>query len=225
MLEPGWDIQILMNAPIFHRELAQMSPEWFRLHCGKVTASQFKNIMTSEFELRKGETLKGYLHEKVAEKWRGQLQSAPSASSFAMDQGIILEDEAIPWLELEYDYEIQRVGFIESADGRCGCSPDGMIADDHGLEIKCPFAKTHVGYLLENRVPLDYVTQVHGSIFVSGAQRWTFVSYRRGFPNLVLTVERDEAVMMKIHSSLTCFFELFDAAMERIRELAEGGAK
>ncbi len=207
-----------MNAPIFHRTLPQYGPEWFALHIGKVTASKFKHFMTSDFELRKGETLKSFLHLKLAEKWRGQLQEA-TATSFAMDQGLILEEEAIPWFELDRDIEVKRIGFIESADGRCGCSPDGMIADNWGLEIKCPAAKTHVGYLLEGRLPLDYVTQVHGSIFVSGAKHWDFLSYRRGFPCLSLTIERDEQIMAKIGETLAAFYSLFDTAMDKIKAL------
>ena len=203
-------------SPTFHRDLEQYSPRWFALHIGKVTASHFKHIMTSDFELRKGETVRSFMHLKLAETWRGQLQD-PTATSFAMDQGILLEDEAAPWFELEYDCSLARVGFIES--GRLGCSPDRMRSDDHGWECKCPQAKTHVGYLLEGRVPLDYVTQVHGSIFVSGAKRWDFVSYRRGFPALVITVERDEAIMAKIVATLDSFFAMFDTAMARLKEL------
>jgi len=208
-----------MTAPIFHRNIEQGSPEWFALHVGRVTAGSFHRFMTSDFEPRKGEMFKSFVAEKVAEKWRGQLQQ--TGSSFAMEQGLILEEEVIPWYELEYDVELRRVGFIESPDGRCGCSPDGMVADNWGLELKCPLGKTHVGYLLAGTVPADYVAQVHGSMFVTGAVRWDFVSYRRGFPQLVVMVDRDEAIMHRIGETLAYFYEHFDAALARIKAISE----
>ena len=129
---------------------------WAKLHFGIPTASGLDNLLTPEFELRKGELPKTYVYKKVAEKLQGRPLIDLSASSFMLEQGMIVEEEARPWYALEYDKHIKQVGFITTDDGRFGCSPDGLImADgntrsdyDCGLEIKSPAAHTHVKYLV-----------------------------------------------------------------------------
>ncbi len=198
---------------------------WAKLHFGIPTASGLDNLLTPEFELRKGELPKTYVYKKVAEKLQGRPLIDLSASSFAMDQGIIVEEEARPWFALEYDAKIRQVGFITSDDGLCGCSPDGIIESDTygeiGLEIKCPAAHTHCKYLCMGVLPKEYVAQVYGSMFVTGFKKWIFVSYRRGFPALVLEIHRDEKAMSMIRAAINQFHADFDRAMERISNITK----
>lgn len=205
-----------MNAPVIHAEFDQLTDKWLAMHVGRPTASEFHQFMTPTFEVRKGEMFHSFVARKVAEKWRGKPLSG--FSTFATEQGMLREDEALPWLMLEYDQEIRRVGFVEGADGRCGCSPDGLIEPDGGVEIKCPNPDTHVRYLLAGEVPKDHLCQVHGSLYVTGRKWWQFVSYAIKFPKLVVTVERDEAIMEKIAVALDAFYHAFDAALERLKQ-------
>src|SRR5574337_1145704 len=136
-------------------DVEQSSIEWLKLHIGIPTAGGLDNLLTPEFELRKGETPKTYVYKKVAEAWRGKPLVDLSASSWAMEQGLILESEAIPFYELTTGRKVTRVGFITTDDGRFGCSPDGIIVDHPGcftaegcpglgIEIKCPSPHVHV---------------------------------------------------------------------------------
>lgn len=196
----------------------QNTLEWLTLRVGKPTASEFNNIMTSAFALREGEGTKTYLAKKLAEAWRGK--PLPGFTAWSCEQGAIREEEAIPWYELEHGVTLDRVGFIESDDERCGCSPDGLIGEDGGCEIKCPEAHTHVRYLLAGKIPSEYIPQVHGSLYVTGRKWWRFLSYRRGFPPLILTVQRDEAIMAKIADALAHFYGKFDAALATLKAAA-----
>ncbi len=191
--------------------------DWLNLRAGRPTASEFGRFMTSRFEYRDGEMPKTYLYEKVAE---AILKHAlPSGSSWATEQGQILEGEARAWYQLETGDFIRQVGFIEAEDGGSGCSPDGLCeASGYGLELKAPFPQTHLRYLDENRVPLDYITQVHGSMFVTGFSEWRFASYSRGLPALMLTVPRDEEVMGKIAGCIAKFHANFLALMARVTD-------
>lgn len=189
--------------------------DWARLHIGKATASQLGQLLTTKFEMRDGEMPKTYLYEKAAEAYRGE--PLPGFSSWDTEQGRILEEEARPWASLVLDTDIDTVGFIESEDGRSGCSPDGLIGEDGGLEIKAPGAPVHVKYLLTDALPKEYAAQVHGSLYVTGRKWWKFISYRRGFPNLIVHVERDEEICSKIGEAIAKFAKDFDAAMEKLR--------
>ena len=142
-----------------------------------------------------------------------------------MDAGTILEEEALPWFEWEFQLKVERPGFITTDDGLVGCSPDGWIAGFRGVEIKCPAPDTHVKYLLAGECPDDYKAQVQGSMWVTGVAQWTFLSYRRRFPQLVLTVERDEAMQQAITDALAAFLAKFEAGKKRLIELNGGPPK
>ncbi len=195
---------------------------WAQLHFGIPTASGLDNLLTPEFELRKGELPKTYVYKKVAESLQGRPLIDLSASSFMLEQGMIVEEEARPWYALEYDKKIKEVGFITTDDEKFGCSPDGLILNDEcGLEIKSPAAHTHVKYLVNGALPKEYACQVMGSIFVTGFKKWIFVSYRRGFPALVLEIYRDEKAMSMIRAAINQFHADFDRAMERIGNITK----
>lgn len=205
---------------IIHDDFEQGSLQWLRARAGIPTASEFDQLLTPKFEIRTGEMPKTYLSKKLAEAWSG-MPLVSEQNSFAMEQGVILEESAIPWYELEFGEQVRRVGFITTDDGRIGCSPDGLISDG-GIEIKCPQSHTHIGYLLAGDVPKDYLCQVHGSLFVAGAPFWKFVSYNRRLPPLVLTVFRDDDIQKRIAEALAGFLERFDASMKRLVEMNDG---
>lgn len=199
-------------------DVEQGSPEWFKVRAGIPTASEFDSIITPLWKARTGEGVNTYLSKKLAERWLGR--PLMSATAWPMEQGNILEDEAIPYYELMHDVEIQRVGFITTADGKAGCSPDGLIGEHGiGLEIKCPQPHTHVGYLTSGELPKEYAAQVHGGMYVTGASSWEFMSYCRGFPKLELTIKRDEAIIEAIHSAVTAFNERLEAGYELLTKL------
>src|SRR5581483_7825322 len=115
------------------------------------------------------------------------------------------------FLKLLWDRPIKRCGFITDDAMRYGCSPDGLLSDDEGLEVKCPTAHTHLQYLMEGVLPKCYGPQVHGSMFVSGFSAWTFVSYHRKLPPLVVRVLRDEEIQSRISQAMDAWLANFDA--------------
>ena len=194
--------------------------DWSILRAGKVTASELDALVSPLGKVRTGEGPKTYLHKKVAEARLGG--PLPSLNVWDLEQGKILEEFARPAFTVETGLEVTQVGFITGDDDRVGCSPDGLIGSDCGLEIKCPHIETHIGYLLAGVVPSDYMLQVQGSMFVTGFPRWMFFSYRRRLPPLVLTVEPDDKLQTAIGEALAEFFERFDEAMDKLVKLNGG---
>jgi hypothetical protein len=207
-----------------HNEYSQGTPEWMSLRAGIPTASEFDALVTPKFEPRKGQTPETYLAKKLAERWLGG--PLPTFTSTAeMEQGHILEEEAKPWYSLEYGVELERAGFITTDDGKVGCSPDGLISADGGIEIKCPAPHTHAAYVMAGEVPDQYLAQVHGSMFVTGRPWWRFVSYRRKFPALVIQVERDEKIQAALSEALGLFVDRLERAFARLQEINGGPPK
>lgn len=209
------------EAPIRH-EVEQGSAEWFKVRAGIPTASELDSLISPLWKQRTGEGVATYMHRKLAERWLGQ--PLASGGAWAMEQGSILEDEAIPYYEMMHGCEIERVGFITTADGRFGCSPDGLIGDI-GIEIKCPQPHTHVGYLTDGVLPKEYAAQVHGGMYATGAASWKFLSYCRSFPKLELTIKRDEEIIDAIHDAVTAFNRRMDEALETLIRLNGGPRK
>lgn len=115
-------------------------------------------------------------------------------AKFAVWNGIRLEADALEWFQDSTGKKVTQVGFAKSKHGDYGCSPDGLlIAENEGLEIKCPQPKTHIRYIRQGVTPEEYLAQIHFSLAVTGADRWHFLSYTEaGVSNLHTVVERDE---------------------------------
>lgn len=197
----------------------QGSDEWLQARLGIVTASELDALVTPLWKARTGDGVKTYLAKKIAERWRGAPLVAYHGGS--MEQGSIREGEARAWYELEHDVTARTVGFITTDDGKIGCSPDGLL-DDRGLEIKCPEPHTHVGWLLDGALPSEHRAQVYGGMLVTGLPRWTFISYCRGFPPLVRTVDADPIVLDQIRSAVANFNKSLESAWAFV-EAANGG--
>lgn len=199
---------------MIYRDIEQGSVQWLRLHLGIPTASNFGEFMTTDFECRKGDMPKTFLYKKIAEKMTNA--PLPSFNSRATEHGQVFEEEARDFFSLTTGLDVEQVGFITADNGRCGCSPDGLIGEDDGLELKCPNAETHLKYLDGKKVPNDYVQQVHGSLYVTGRKSWHFMSYFPELPPLIVKVERDESIMSKIQACLAKFYADFDATLNRL---------
>lgn len=195
----------------------QNSPEWLALRLGKVTASEIDSLISPEGKTRTGLGPQSYLYRKLAEKILGW--APPEVFSFAMAQGSVIEMEAVPWFAFAHNVNVTRVGFCTSEDEKIGFSPDGLIGDEGGIEVKSPTAPVHLQYLLENAVPKDYVMQVQFSLYVSGRKWWKFISYSRQLPALVVHVEPDAKIQAAIGEALDAFFEKFDAKLAQVAQM------
>ena len=186
-------------------DFEQCSSEWWAIHRGLPTASSFDRIITPV----KGEASAGqvkYMDELIADMICHKWSQEPEYTSIAMQNGIACEPSARAWYAFENDVEVREVGFCLSDCGRYGCSPDGLVGEVGGIEIKCPDLKTHIGYLREGRLPNEYKCQVHGSLAVTGYAWWDFISYSPAveIPHLVIRVVPDDFTV-KLRSEVEAF--------------------
>lgn len=198
-------------------DCAQGELEWYQLRAGKVTASEASALLTPLFKIKEGDGPFTYLCTKIGEAF-GEIM--PQFNSWQTEHGQILEDEARKWYAFEFNERLHNVGFCEGDDGRCGCSPDALIGEEGGLELKAPQHTNHVRYLLDGVLPKDYAVQVHFSMWVTGRKFWKFVSYHRKLPPFVLRVERDEAICAKISAAVAGFYADYDKAMKKLDRTA-----
>jgi hypothetical protein len=207
-----------------HRELQQKTWPWFEARAGKISGSELGNLITDKGKIRDWKTgmPNSYLHRKLAEKWRGAPMETFTGSR-QTDQGNILEPQARNYFAALLESDITEIGGMESDDGRLWCSPDGIIGETVGLEIKCPNADTHVGWLLDGpHVPEEHVLQVQFALFVTGWPTWRFLSYVKDMPHLAVNVTPDDELQETIMEAVACFKAKFDADWDRLCELNGG---
>ena len=177
----------------------QGSDEWWQARLGIPTASEFKSILTpAKLELSTKSV--AYRNKLLAEQLRGKPDE--SFESDWMKRGLDIETEARNYYEFLYDVEPQQVGFCLHDNKRYGCSSDGLIGNDGGLEIKCPSPGVHVGYMLGHKLPTLYKMQVLGSLLVTGCRWWDFLSYHPDLKHLIIrTYAKDVKEELEILSN------------------------
>lgn len=172
-------------------ECKQGSPEWWEARCGIPSASNFHRIITPK-TWRPSAQADDYINELIADRLMGGVpEEAEAFTTRAMQHGIETEAEARAWYAMEAAGKVRQVGLCIADDGHSACSPDALVGDDGGLELKCPLLKTHVGYLRAGILPAEYTAQVHGSLIVTGRKWWDFCSYSMGLPPFCIRVVPD----------------------------------
>lgn len=198
---------------IFH-DLIQGTPEWFEARAGLPTASEFKTVQAEGKSGSASITRAKYLRQLAGEILTGE----PAPAGYTNDhmaRGQEQEDDARRLFSLITDLEPVQVGFVR--EGRAGCSPDSLIGDDAGLEIKCAIPAVQIERLQLGRLPPEHVAQVQGSLWVTGRKHWHFVSYCPRLPPLIVRVERDEAYIASLTKAVEAFNQELDNIVQSIR--------
>lgn len=191
----------------------QGSEEWFASRLGIPSASNLDKILTI-----KGTQSKQYL--KYMYQLVGESVSHTTESNYkteAMQMGNELESEARSLYEILTENVIQQIGFCLNEDPLFGCSPDGLIGEDGGLEIKCPLISTHIDYLIEGELPNEYYAQVQGNLFVTKRKWWDFMSYSRNLKPLIVRVFPNTDYHEIIKNNLITFNNKITEIKEKIK--------
>lgn len=201
-----------------YTEFQQGSADWHEARAGIPTASQFDRIITAK-GLKPSSQRKAYMLELLAERFVTQEDGGPQTAW--MSRGTELEVYARRWYEMQHDCDVVEVGFCTTDDGRIGASPDGLVGDRGGLEIKSPATKQHMANMLDPDAEIlsKYRLQVQGCIYVCERDWWDVLSYHPELPGCERRAPRDEAVQAALHSALTQFCDELDAATEQMKRL------
>lgn len=195
----------------------QGSSTWHKARLGLPTASNFDQILTPQ--TRKPSTqAAGYMRTLLAEWIVGEPASA-LVSGF-MDRGTQLEPAARSWYAMDRDVDVQEVGIVLRDDRMAGASPDGLVGEDGTLEVKCPSAQVHVGYLLNGGEGLrGYFAQVQGALWLTG-RAWTdVVSFNPAMPAVVVRIPRDEGYIEALDAAVSEFVRVLLLERARLESL------
>jgi hypothetical protein len=191
-------------------DVVQGSDEWRQARVGLPTASGFDSLLTAK-TLKPSTSAHGYLCKLMAEHYLGR--PLEDAETGFIGRGRAMEEEGLSWYEMARDVAVERVGLCLSDDRRYGCSPDGLVGDDGGLEVKVPAAHVQIKYLLDpSALVSDYRGQVQGNLLVTHRKWWDLVSYNPEIPPVVMRVKRDDEYLSLLVPILADFLGRLDVA-------------
>ncbi len=195
-------------------DCVQGSDQWIKEKLGKPSASNASKIITNSGERSK--QAESYMYELAAEVITQHKFESYQNENMLM--GIEREKEARRCYEFLHDVEVKQAGIIYKDESKKFlCSPDGIINGKYGLELKNVLPKTQVKYLLDDKMPSEYFSQVQFSLFVSGFNFWDFMSYSPGLKPLIITVERDEKFLEALEIELEKFCQDLKEIIEKIK--------
>ncbi len=190
----------------------QGSPEWLASRLGRPSASMFGKLITGSG--KPSSSAESYINELIAERLTGR--SKPFYTNERMERGNALEPVAREAYEFITDYEVQETGFILDDSEEFGCSPDGLVGEQGGLEIKCPSTAVHVSYLRKKVVPAKYYQQVQGCMWITGRDWWDFMSYHPEMPHLLVRARRNEKFIEAMAEQVLAAVETITTETERL---------
>lgn len=204
--------------PKIFPHIVQGSPEWYALRRGRPTTSGFDRIITCK-KMELASAHKGYIASLIADSYDSQYPRE-SASSAATREGTRREPESLKWYAMNTDLDVTPVGCVLTDDGRWGCSPDSLIGDEGALECKNPSPEVHTKYLLEGKLPDDYVQQCFGTLWVTGRKWLEFMSYHPDMPQqFVIRIYPQGPFWEAMSAILEEFHKNYVAAMEKVSKL------
>ncbi|SEN67776.1 lambda exonuclease family protein [Bradyrhizobium sp. OK095] len=194
-------------------DVEQNTPEWLEARRGIPTASAFSQILAKG----EGKTRRTYMLKLAGEIITGQPMEG--FSNEHTERGHEMEPEARDLYAFSTGAELRRVGFIRN--GRAGCSPDCLVGDDGGLEVKTKLPHLLIDLMLKNEFPNEHRAQVQGTLWITDRSWWDLTVYYRGVPPFTIRAHRDEKYIQTLATEVDRFNAELDAVVAEIRRRDE----
>jgi hypothetical protein len=180
----------------------QGTDEWREERAGKITASMMHVVMLPRERAafksgpRAGQpkpqlkAITDYAHQLAAERLTSRPRKQLKAA--ALQWGKDVEPAAVAAYQAETGELVTLCGFIQHPHiPFVGASPDFLVGEDGGGEIKSPeSSEVHLETLLTG-LPPEHVEQIQGGLWATERKWWDFVSYHPDFePDLRLYIQR-----------------------------------
>lgn len=151
--------------------MEQRTEEWHAARKGRITASSVGAILGNAPYATRADVMRRMVREWVGapEEFEGNI---------ATEYGVQNEAGALTEYQMETGLRVEPIGFVTREDW-AGCSPDGLIGEAGGLEIKCPFGlrKEDAPAFKALEDQPHYYDQVQFSLWVTGREWWDFYQW------------------------------------------------
>jgi hypothetical protein len=194
-----------------YAEVEQGSAEWFALRLGKLTGFDAQAIATN------GKGLETLIFEKVAERMTGKMK--PQYTNEDMTRGNELESLGRDTYELETNNIVRRIGFAELNE-YVGSSPDGLIAKDGMLEVKCKNDALFAKYMYEGKIEAAHNWQIQMNLHILGREWCDYVIFNENFPKttIITRIAKNEADIAKLKVGIAQGIAMMNTILSKIKQ-------
>jgi putative phage-type endonuclease len=201
-------------------DVEQNTPEWLQARCGRITASRVRDVLNWLKSGKESEKRASYRVEILSERLTGRMESKNVNAE--MQWGIDNEAAARFAYEQFIRAEVKRIGFvIHPSMDFFGASPDGLVGEDGGIEIKCPKTSTHLEWMFDGIIPDEHRYQMVAGICCTERKWWDFVSYDPRLPRhlrlFIVRMQRDESEVAKVEQEVLRFNEEVESMMKSLK--------
>lgn len=180
-------------------DFPQGSDAWHKARAGIITASHLAKILTKKDVSKQFDA---YENRLVFERLTGH-PIDDFKGSYWIERGKELEGDAVKFYEMTYGVDCTHAGLIVNDEGTFGASPDFLVGEDAGGELKCPSPAVHIGYLLKpESLYADYFHQVQGNLFASKRKWWDVISYHPDLKPATYRATPDYAYMARLNQRI-----------------------
>lgn len=200
------------NFPVM--DLKQGTPEWLKLKLGVISGSCASDVVA-----KKGtEKRMNYLCELVAQVLTGIIEEENFKQ---MEWGKAHEGAARSTYEFSTDKVIKQVPFVfKDNTFREGCSPDGLIENERGIEIKCPWdTANYIKFFVADKIKSEWEWQNQFNLRVLGADEWDFVQYdprMKAKPIKIVTIKKDAEKQAILDEAVPAFIADMDKMLSEL---------
>jgi len=170
-------------------ECEQGTPEWLAERVGCITmseASRARGRMDKALKAKPGYKAKKvgdptddclkYAHEVALGRVAGR-PFAERYTTFAMERGKRLEDEARALYETRTGNAVLEAGICKTDDLVFGYSTDGFVGQVGSIEIKCPINPLQLYAVWHDHDLSEYMDQIQGGLWITGREWCDFIMY------------------------------------------------
>lgn len=213
-----------MTLTIYDAEdIPQGGDTWLQARAGILTASTIGQLITAKtIKPAMNDRARGLCQTLIAERITGHVE--PVHPNRAMTRGTLLEPEARRIYAKQTGQDVDEVGFarLDTDTYTLGSSPDGLVGETGGIEIKSPSAKVHVATVLSGSIPDYNRAQVQAFLHVTGREWCDFISYYPGQPLFIIRDYPDPRWQTAIRSAAEQFEETARNAIARYETATHG---
>jgi hypothetical protein len=206
--------------PLYRFDVQQNTPAWEACRLGRVTASAAAPLLVDG----KGRHGFGAGALTYAKKKAMQILTGEFGNSFSnksTDLGHENEPIAAAIYEATNFVRTKECGFVFKND-RVGCSPDRLVGDDGGLEIKSPSTRGPFwDFVMSGKFNKEYLVQCQFSLWVTGREWWDLAMYNASFPKgqqfWSIRLEPDLEMHGKFDERIPVFLKYIDELVDEFQ--------
>ena len=201
-------------------DMEQGSQKWLSARLGIITGSKAHLLLVNgKAGHGLGDGAITLMYELIAERFMGY-SDKPFKGNADTERGHELEPVVADYYQQMYGITPHKMGIIlnhaDLVGDNVGASPDRLVGDDGGLEIKTRQGSLQAKLLDTGDIGKDHLAQVQFNLWVSGREYWDYMSFCDGMPFFNKRFYPDIAMHQVFETKARIFYEVLNEKMAKM---------